>query len=157
MNRRRLMMASLALLVAGEAMMRMTSVSAGEFFEAEGLALRGYDPVAYFTEGRPVAGSPAFVASYRGSTFRFASDANRKLFLGDPERYAPQYGGFCAFGTAGGYKAAIDPNAFTIVDGKLYLNYSAAVQTRWRSDRKDYIAKADGNWPAVSQQTDVAQ
>jgi YHS domain-containing protein len=157
MNRRRLMMASLALLVAGEAMMRMTSVSAGEFFEAEGLALRGYDPVAYFTEGRPVAGSLAFVASYRGSSFRFASEANRKLFLGDPERYAPQYGGFCAFGTAGGYKAAIDPNAFTIVDGKLYLNYSPAVQTRWRADRKDYIAKADGNWPAVSKQTDVAQ
>jgi YHS domain-containing protein len=89
--------------------------SAGEYFEKNGIALRGYDPVAYFKSGQPVRGTAAYTAEYRGSTFQFASQANRDAFVADPARYAPQYGGFCAFGAAGGYKAAIDPTAFSVV------------------------------------------
>jgi YHS domain-containing protein len=130
---------------------------AGEFYEKDGVAIKGYDPVAYFTEGKPVAGSPEHTFEYKGSTFRFASPANRDTFTADPEKYAPRYGGFCAFGAAGGYKAKIEPEAFTIVDDKLYLNYNGAIQERWRKDVAGYVAKADAKWPEVSRQTKVAQ
>jgi YHS domain-containing protein len=132
-----------------------TEALGGTFFEKDGAAIKGYDPVAYFTENKPVPGSPAYQAEYKGSTFRFASQAHRDAFMADPERYAPQYGGFCAFGTAGGYKAAIDPAAFTIVDGKLYLNYNADVQKQWARDIPGFISKADKNWPQVTGTTKV--
>ena len=116
-----------------------TTAFGGSYFEKDGVALRGYDPVAYFTESKPVKGSPAYQAAHRGSTFNFAS----------------QYDGFCAYGTAAGYKAAIDPAAYSIVDGKLYLNYNADIQKKWRADIPGYIAKADKNWPTVVTQTKV--
>jgi YHS domain-containing protein len=132
-----------------------TTALGGSYFEKDGVALRGYDPVAYFTESKPVQGSPAYQVAHRGSTFNFASQANRDLFKADPARYAPQYDGFCAYGTAVGYKAAIDPEAYSIVDGKLYLNYNADIQKKWRADLPGYIAKADKNWPTVVTQTKV--
>ena len=130
---------------------------AGDFFEKDGVALRGYDPVAYFKAGQPTKGAAEYKAEYKGSTFHFASQANRDAFVADPAKFAPQYGGYCAFGTAGGYKAAIDPAAFTVVDGKLYLNYNRAVQKDWSKDIPGYIAKADKNWPKVSTQTKVIE
>ncbi len=133
------------------------SALAGEFFEQDGAAIRGYDPVAYFTQGKAVKGSPELKADYKGSTFHFSSKANRDAFIADAARYAPQYGGFCAFGTAGGYKAAIQPSAFSVVDGKLYLNYSLDVQKQWRRDIAGYVGTADRNWPEVSRQTKVVQ
>jgi len=132
-----------------------TTAFGGSYFEKDGAAIRGYDPVAYFTENNPVKGSPAYQVAHNGSTFHFASQANRDLFRADPARYAPQYGGFCAYGTAAGYKAAIDPAAYSIVDGKLYLNYNADIQKKWRADIPGYIAKADKNWPTVATQTKV--
>ncbi len=123
---------------------------AGAYFERGGAAIDGYDPVAYFKEMRPVKGSPDFTAAHQGSTFRFASAANRDAFVADPIKYAPQYGGFCAYAVASGYKAKIEPDAFTIVDGKLYLNYDQSVQRRWRRDIPGYIQKGDRNWPEVS-------
>jgi YHS domain-containing protein len=126
-----------------------------KFFEREGAALDGHDPVAYFTAGSAVKGSPDLKAEYQGSSFHFASEANRDAFKADPARYAPQYGGFCAFGMARGYKAKTDPAAFTIVDGKLYLNYNTDVQARWSAEVPGYIAKADENWPEVAKQTEV--
>ena len=145
-----ILIAVLALLVS------TTSARAGEFYEKAGAAIAGYDPVAYFTEGKPVAGSPEHTFEYKGSTFLFASQANRDAFVADPEKYAPEYGGFCAFGAAGGYKAKIEPEAFTIVEDKLYLNYNEAIQKKWRGDIPGYVAKADKNWPEVSRQTKVA-
>jgi len=127
-----------------------TTVLAGEFFEAGGAAIRGTDPVAYFKENRAVKGAEAYTATYKGSVFRFASAANRDAFTAAPERYAPQYGGFCAYAVAMGYKASIDPDAFTIVDGKLYLNYNKPTEVLWRKDIPGYVKKGDGNWPAVS-------
>jgi YHS domain-containing protein len=133
------------------------SAWAGEFFEKDGVALRGYDPVAYIGQNKPVKGSPDHKAEYKGSTFHFASKANRDAFVAQPDKYAPQYGGFCAFGMSGGYKAAIDPAAFTIVDGKLYLNYNRDIQKKWSSDVPGHVAKADRNWPSVSTQTKVIE
>ena len=128
---------------------------AGEYFERDGLAIRGHDAVAYFKDGKAVKGSADLRAQHKGSTFLFSSAANRDAFAADPAKYAPQYGGYCAFGTAGGYKAATDPNAFTIVDGKLYLNYNAAVQKQWSANIPGFIGKADANWPRVAVTTKV--
>ena len=128
---------------------------AGDYFEKDGAAIRGYDPVAYFTQQKPVRGLPAYRAEHKGSTFYFASQANRDAFVSSPEKYAPQYNGFCAFGVAGGYKASIDPAAFTIVQDKLYLNYNSGVQRQWRADAPGFIAKAEKNWPQVAKQTKV--
>ena len=97
-----------------------------------GVAIKGYDPVAYFTEGAPVEGSEDFTAMHDGATYHFASAANRDAFLADPEKYAPQYGGFCAYAVAQGATAPIDPEAFTVLDEKLYLNYSDHVRAQWR-------------------------
>jgi YHS domain-containing protein len=131
------------------------SAVAGEFYEKDGVAIRGYDPVAYFTEGKSVAGSQSFTSEYKGSLFRFASVAHRDAFAGNPRKYAPQYGGYCALGMAKGYKASIDPTAFSVVGGKLYLNYSLSVREQWQEDIPGYIAKADKNWPDVKNTTKV--
>ena len=114
-----------------------------------GAAIRGYDPVAYHRELQPVKGSQQFSHEWKGATWRFASAQNRDLFKANPERYAPQYGGYCAYGVAGGYTVGIDPAAWSVVDGKLYLNYSPGVQASWKSDIPGYIRKANANWPAV--------
>lgn len=125
---------------------------AGDYFEVDGLALRGYDPVAYFEASMPVKGSAKHVFAYKGSTFQFATAANRKKFAADPEKYAPQFGGYCALGTANGYKVKTEPDAFKVVDGKLYLNYNRQVLDLWVKDEPGYIARANENWPEVSKQ-----
>ncbi|MCB1436054.1 MAG: YHS domain-containing protein [Rhodobiaceae bacterium] len=114
-----------------------------------GTAVGGYDPVAYFTEGKPVAGSAQFTHSWQGVTWRFASAANRDAFKAAPERYAPQYGGYCAWAVSQGYTAKGDPQIWKVVGGKLYLNYSAGVQQQWSQDIPGNIAKANANWPKV--------
>lgn len=113
------------------------------------VAIRGADPVAYFTEGRPVAGDPGITAEWGGATWRFASAANRDRFLADPAAAAPQFGGFCAWAVAHGYTAETDPEAWKIVDGRLYLNYSKDVQADWEADIPGFIAKAEANWPGL--------
>lgn len=127
-----------------------TVVSAGEYFERDGVALRGYDPVSYFTEGKPQPGVPAHSYVYKGSKFQFASADNQKLFVGNPDKYAPQFGGFCSYGTAQGYKVSTQPDAFSVVDGKLYLNYNREVVKIWQQDVPGNIVKAEENWPVVS-------
>ena len=110
------------------------------------LAIKGYDPVAYFTDGRAVKGKPEFRQAWQNHTYQFASAAHRDQFAADPERYAPQFGGFCALGIAKGEKASVDPEAWTIVNGKLYLNYDTKFRDEWRADETAYIAKAEENW-----------
>jgi YHS domain-containing protein len=133
------------------------NAGAGEFFEKDGAALRGYDAVAYFKDSTPTKGSMKHTAEYKGSTFHFASKANRDAFVADPAKYTPQYGGFCAFGMSGGYKAATDPAAFTVIDGKLYLNYNREVQKQWSAHIPGFVIKADKKWPVVSTQTKVIE
>ena len=133
----------------------VANVRAGEFYEKGGTALLGHDAVAYFKDGKPVKGVTEYKAEYKGSVFVFASEAHRAAFVADPARYAPQYGGYCAFGVAGGYKAATDPAAFSVVDGKLYLNYNRDVQKQWSADIPGFILKAEGKWPAVAGQEKI--
>jgi YHS domain-containing protein len=115
----------------------------------DGVAVRGYDPVAYF-DGAPAPGSRTIEYTIDGTTYRFASTGNRDRFAKDPARYLPQYGGFCAYAVSRGYTATIDPLAWKIVDGKLYLNYSKRVQKLWEEDVPGNIAKGDANWPSIA-------
>ena len=112
-------------------------------------AIRGYDPVAYFTVGKPTRGSAEFTVDYQGATYRFANAENLAAFQADPAAYAPQYGGYCAYAVSQGYTASTVPEAWRIVDGKLYLNYSTGVQKRWNQDIDGHIRAADANWPSV--------
>jgi YHS domain-containing protein len=117
--------------------------------DGSGLALHGYDPVAYFEDGRPVKGSADLTVEHAGATYRFASAANRDDFVENPERFVPQYGGYCAYGMAQGGKYDVDPEAWKIVNGKLYLNKNRSVQQTWNEDIPGYIAEADRNWAEV--------
>ena len=119
---------------------------------SDGVALKGYDAVAYFTEGRPVMGTKEFQHEWQGARWQFSSGVNRDLFAADPGKYAPQYGGYCAFGVSEGHKAKVDPSVWKIVDGKLYLNYDAGVGNEWRKDIPGRITKADKNWPKLMQE-----
>jgi len=114
-----------------------------------GVAIKGYDPVAYFTDAKPVPGVADFSFEWNGATWRFASAAHRDTFKAAPEKYAPQDGGYCAWAVSQGSTAGIDPTAWKIVDGKLYLNYSREIQKKWEGDIPGNIAKADVNWPKL--------
>src|SRR5690606_23658219 len=113
------------------------------------VAVGGYDPVAYFTEGRPVRGNAQHRIMHDGYEYRFASAENLAAFRANPARYLPQYGGYCAWAVSQGYTAPGNPNNWRIVNGKLYLNYNDEIQTRWERDIPGFIRSADANWPQV--------
>jgi YHS domain-containing protein len=117
--------------------------------DAQGLALRGYDPVAYFEDGKPTRGAENLSASYGGARYLFASESHRKLFLENPGKYIPQYGGFCAVGTSFGEKVDVDPKTGKIVNGKLYLNNSPKAQKIFDHDTRTTISRANQKWPTV--------
>ena len=112
----------------------------------DNVAIKGYDTVAYFTDGQAMKGKSEFAYTWNDAEWHFANAAHRELFAEDPERYAPQFGGFCAMGLSMDKKAAADPTAWTIVDGKLYLKFSASTRDRWRTDEAANIKKAEANW-----------
>lgn len=114
-----------------------------------GVAIRGYDTVAYFTQQAPVEGKPELVHEWMGAKWQFSSQENLELFMADPEKYAPQYGGYCAYGLTRGNLVKIDPEAWAVVDDKLYLNYSNGVQKTWRKDTQKYIRIADEAFPKL--------
>ena len=114
-----------------------------------GYAIGGYDPVAYFSDGEPVKGSPDFKTEWNGAVWLFASAEHRDKFASAPEKYAPKYGGYCAWAVAEGYTATINPDVWQIVDGSLYLNYSRFVKLRWQANKRANIARADANWPGI--------
>jgi YHS domain-containing protein len=113
------------------------------------LAVGGYDSVAYFNQGKAVKGEKVFSTTWNGAQFQFATQANRDAFVKDPTRYAPQYGGYCAWAAAQGRTASGDPTIWKIVNDKLYLNYNAEVQKKWEADIPGLILKADKNWPQL--------
>jgi YHS domain-containing protein len=114
-----------------------------------GTALQGYDPVAYFKEGKPVKGKSEYRYDWMGAKWYFSSAGNRDAFAKEPEKYAPQFGGYCAWAVSLGKTANIDPQAWKIVDGKLYLNYSKDVQKMWEGDIPGNIKKGQENWPRL--------
>lgn len=117
--------------------------------DSAGVAMRGYDPVTYFSTGRPMSGLPAYTATHDGARYNFASAANRDAFVADPAKFLPQYGGYCAYATALGKKADADPTVWRIKDGKLYLNYNRSVGATWERDMDGFISKADAAWPEI--------
>ena len=113
------------------------------------LAVKGYDPVAYFTEHKPTVGSAQFEYQWQGARWRFANSANRDAFVQEPTRYAPQFGGYCAFAVSRGTVADVDPDQWAVVDGRLYLNNNAFAQSLWNQDRPGNIAAGTLNWPLI--------
>jgi hypothetical protein len=117
--------------------------------DASGVALHGYDAVAYFSQHAAVKGDARFALTWSGATWLFATASNRDRFADNPASYAPQFGGYCSWAVSRNYTADIEPEAFDVVNGKLYLNYSKAVQLRWKLDRAGNIGKAEQNWPRL--------
>ena len=124
----------------------------GNIFSTKQGAIDGYDVVAYFTQAKAVKGSKTFNTQWADATWYFATAEHRDLFKAHPEKYAPAFGGFCAYGVAEGYKVKIDPGAWDIVDGVLYLNYDLGVQKTWRKNRPAFIEKAQKNWQGLKDQ-----
>jgi YHS domain-containing protein len=120
--------------------------SQGKVFTTGDDAIRGYDPVAYFDAKQPMKGSKDFTYKWNDATWYFTSTENLEKFKSDPEKYAPQFGGYCAYGMSNGYKAKTEPDAWTIVDGKLYLNYDVEVRKKWKENLEERISKAEVNW-----------
>lgn len=114
-----------------------------------GVAVGGHDPVAYFTENKPVKGNPSIAFEHGGAQYHFASEANREAFKKEPAKYAPQYGGYCAWAVSQGYTAHGDPNAWTIHNGKLFLNYNQSVKANWEKDIPGNVTKSEANWPKL--------
>lgn len=130
--------------------MTLRGQTPGSINAANGVAVQGYDVVAYHLQQQAVKGSRAFTHTWRGVTWQFSSAENRDRFAKTPESFMPAFGGFCAYGVSRGYAVDVDPQAFAVVDGTLYLNYSKSVQQTWNTDRAGYIEKARQRWPKVS-------
>jgi YHS domain-containing protein len=125
------------------------SALARKVFTARGVAIRGYDTVAYFKAGKPVKGKPSLKTNWNGSTWQFSSQSNLDAFKANPAKYAPAYGGYCAWAMAQGYTASTIPQAWDIKGGKLYLNYDLSIRKKWRRDIPGNIRKGNANWPKV--------
>ena len=123
-----------------------------EVFTTEAGAIQGYDPVAFFKEQKPVIGKKKLSYSWNESSWYFSTPENLEAFKADPTHYAPQFGGWCAYGTAAGHKSPTQPETWTIVDDKLYFNYNAEVKKLWNKNQKEMIEKANKNWPTVKKE-----
>ncbi len=149
MTSRRAFLGLMATVPAAAMLARPAFAAEPNVYQTGGVAINGFDPVAYFTEEKPVEGSASFTSDHDGATFQFASAENKAMFDADPAKYAPQYGGYCAFAVANGYTAKTDPDAWSVYEDKLYLNFSKGVRRRWSRDIPGNIAKGDANWPEV--------
>ncbi len=148
-SRRTILISGVTLLGAAALPGVALAETADIYVTSDNIAINGYDPVAYFTQEDAVEGSVEFFVEWNGATWHFASEQNRDMFEAEPEKYAPKYGGYCAFAVSQGAFASTDPKAWTIVDERLYLNFSLRIRDRWRKDMEKYIAQADNNWPGV--------
>jgi YHS domain-containing protein len=127
----------------------INTLKAGLFGGRSDTAILGYDTAAYFTDGKPVKGQDAFTYEWMGAKWKFASQAHLDLFKANPEKYAPQYGGYCAYGVSQDNLVSIEPDKFKVEGGKLYLNFDADVQAKWLKDLTGYIKQADAKFPAL--------
>ena len=141
-----LIVAMISLAISPPAFAQKDPVYTGVF---SNLALQGYDPVTYFTKGEPIKGLSDFMTQHMGAQYRFLNETNLELFISEPEKYTPQYGGYCAWAVAQGNTAKGNARYWKIVEGKLYLNFNDKIQKRWEQDIDGFISKADVNWPDV--------
>jgi YHS domain-containing protein len=130
------------------------AIAQQEVFSKSDQAIQGYDPVAYFRESNAIKGKSDLSYTWKKATWYFSSSQNLEDFKKEPEKFAPQFGGYCAYGMAEGHKASTSPDAWTILDGKLYLNYDKGVRQLWDKDRPGNIKKANDNWPSVKKDKD---
>lgn len=114
-----------------------------------GVAIQGYDPVAFFTDNRPVKGNPQFQSDYRGAKYYFASAEHKAAFDKEPAKYEPQFGGYCAYGASQGHPAPIKIEAWQIVNGRLLMQYDLSVKDKFNKDQQGNLQKADQNWPGI--------
>ncbi len=149
METRRFVLGLMAAAPAAAFLARPAFAGEPPIFQSGGVAVNGYDVVAYFTESKPVKGSGDHAVSYMGADFHFASAANAAKFEADPTAYAPQYGGYCAYAVSKGGLAKTDPDAWTVYEGKLYLNFNTTVRGIWSEDIPGNIKRANANWPSV--------
>ena len=156
LSRRIALLAGGAALVFGTAAQAaspaVNTLKSGLFGGRTDTAINGYDTVAYFSVGKPVKGQDSFVTEWMGAKWKFSSQANLDLFKADPEKYAPQYGGYCAYGVAKDGLVKVEPDQFTVRNGKLYLNFDADVQALWLKDPDGFIKQADAKFPALLKQ-----
>jgi YHS domain-containing protein len=131
-----------------------SSLAQREVFSKSNQAIQGFDPVAYFKEAKPVKGKSEFSYAWKGSTWYFSNQENLNDFKANPDKFAPQFGGYCAYGVADGHKASTSPDAWTVVNGKLYLNYDKDVRELWKKDQKVFIKTAEEKWPQVKNEKD---
>ena len=149
---RRFHMQSIRTMVLGVLVLVLTVVTGPAYavdYTNNTPGLVGYDPVAYFTDGKPMRGSGYHVTVHDGVTYVFTTEEHKKMFEANPQKYLPAYGGYCAYGVAVGKKFVIDPEAWKIVDGVLYLNLDKDIQRKWAKDIPGYIKKAEANWPKI--------
>ena len=142
--KRFLIIAALAFITAVQAQAQQS-----EIFAPGGKAIKGYDPVAFFKESKPVKGSDKFQYKWKDATWLFSTNENLEAFKADPEKYAPQYGGYCAYGTSQGHKAPTQTDTWTVLNDKLYFNYNQKVKEMWIKDERGLIQKADNQWPQI--------
>jgi len=140
---------SLLLLTSGLALPAFAQTKTLLNLDKTGVAIQGYDPVAFFTDNRPVKGKPEFPARHNGALYYFTSKEHRELFKSDPAKYEPQFGGYCAYGVSKGKLVEIDVDAFQILNGRLLLQYSKGVRDDFNKDAKGNLAKAEANWPGL--------
>jgi len=140
---------SLLLVTLGLALPAFAQTKTLVNLDKSGVAIQGYDPVAFFTDHKPVKGQPEFPARHNGALYYFASKEHRELFKSDPAKYEPAFGGYCAYGLSKGKLAEIDVDAFQIVDGRLLLQYSKSVRDNFNKDTKGNLMKAEANWPGL--------
>mgnify|MGYP006292777675 CR=1 FL=1 len=152
MTRPQVVLALALVLFVGAPMAAQDSTNAASYNTVDGVAIKGYDPVAYFTMEAAVPGDPAISAEYDGVTFHFSSEEHRELFAAEPERYAPAYGGWCAWAASRDSLADIDPTQWVIHNDRLFLNFSGFVNTRFRLRLDHNIAEADRNWPDLAEE-----
>ena len=148
-TRRRFVAVAAAALPVTAALSGIARAGQPQVFARDGIAINGYDPVAYFTMGKPVRGEASHSLTWNGADWHFASAETKAAFEADPQAFAPQYGGYCAYAVSKGATAKTEPDAWTIHEGKLYLNYDITVRGIWSEDIPGNIARADANWPAV--------
>ena len=148
-TRRQFLVAAMAAVPAAAYMTLPARAAQSDIFANDGVAINGYDPVAYFTEMKPVEGDSAHSTMWKGAEWRFASAENKATFEAAPDQYAPQFGGYCAYAVSQGYTAPTVPEAWTVHDGKLYLNFSLRARDLWSKDIPGNIKAGEANWPAV--------
>jgi len=148
----KILIASFVFILFSLAASAQSGITIPQFYQEKGIAIKGYDPVSYFTVQKAITGDPAITFSWMGVQWQFSSKENLELFKKQPEKYAPQFGGYCAYGVSENHKSPTDPNAWTVVGEKLYLNYNLKVKELWSKDIPGRIQKADSNWISLEKE-----